>query len=109
MSFWNEPTVERSWSLLLSLKKEHEFILIGGWAVWLYTRALKSKDIDIIVDHRTLASMMQSMPVKKNDHLRKYEFEYLGIKDLREVKRKRSALLDGIAAAMKSTATSAGS
>jgi len=27
-----------------------DFVLIGGWAVWLYTSSVKSKDIDIYVN-----------------------------------------------------------
>lgn len=79
MTFWNDPIVERSESILFKLRRDYDFVLIGGWAVYLYTRALKSRDIDIIVDHATLSRMMGSMPVKKNDHLRKYEADAGGI------------------------------
>ena len=49
MSFWNEPMEGKSFSVLLQLKKNYEFVLIGGWAVFLYTRAVESKDIDIVL------------------------------------------------------------
>jgi hypothetical protein len=47
MGFWHSELVESSWSTLQQLKNRYEFILVGGWAVYLYTKALKSKDIDI--------------------------------------------------------------
>jgi predicted nucleotidyltransferase len=45
---------EKSFSVLKKItlaQKEHNFsfVLIGGWAVWVYSRYLKSKDIDIII------------------------------------------------------------
>jgi len=32
-----------------------EAVLIGGWATYLRTKVAKSHDIDVIVDHATLA------------------------------------------------------
>jgi len=32
--------------------------LIGGWAIYLHTKALKSKDIGIIVDFQTLNQLV---------------------------------------------------
>jgi hypothetical protein len=79
MAFWNDPIVERSHAILLDLKGQFDFTLIGGWAVYLYTRALKSKDIDLIVDHATLSRMMGTMSVSKNARLRKYESDAGGV------------------------------
>jgi len=46
--FYQKIITEKSWEALTVFKKQFDFILIGGWAVYLYTHALKSKDIDII-------------------------------------------------------------
>jgi len=93
MEFWHDALVEKSWKVLQELRKRYEFILLGGWAVYLYTKALKSKDIDLIVDYSTLGRMGRELPLKKNERLKKYEllvndvevdvyvpyFSYLGI------------------------------
>ena len=79
MSFWNEPTEEKSYSLLLQLKRKWDFVLIGGWAVFLYTKASKSKDIDMVVGYDELSRMMVFLPIKKNDRLRKYEADIKGV------------------------------
>jgi hypothetical protein len=73
MEFWHDVLIEKSWAVLLELRKRYEFILLGGWAVYLYTKALKSKDIDIIVDYNTLGLMGRELPLKKNERLKKYE------------------------------------
>jgi hypothetical protein len=73
MEFWHDVLIEKSWAVLLELRKRYEFILLGGWAVYLYTKALKSKDIDIIVDYNTLGLMGSELPLKKNERLKKYE------------------------------------
>ena len=49
MDFWNDISTRKSWDLLKILKKKFNFIVIGGWAIYLWTNALKSKDIDIIL------------------------------------------------------------
>ena len=50
MEFWNSLLTEKSQKLLMQLKNQPiKFILIGGWAVWLYTKQQKSKDIDIVL------------------------------------------------------------
>ena len=50
MEFWNSLLTEKSQKLLMQLKNPPiKFILIGGWAVWLYTKQQKSKDIDIVL------------------------------------------------------------
>ena len=74
MDFWNDEITEKSWERLIELRNRFNFILIGGWAVYLYTARNKSKDIDIIVDYDTLWSMKNTYgALKKNDHLKKYE------------------------------------
>ena len=47
---WNEVVVEKSYEILNNLKAELDFVVIGGWASWLYTKTVKSKDIDIYVN-----------------------------------------------------------
>lgn len=79
MRFWNEPAVDRSFSVLQHLKKRYELVLIGGWAVWLYTKKEKSKDIDIIVDFPALERIRGDYAIKRNERLRKYEISFEGI------------------------------
>ncbi len=76
---WREEVMERSWRLLQRLRSEFPFTLIGGWAVYLYTRRLKSKDIDIIVGLEVLGRLKSGYGITKNDRLRKYEFTVDGI------------------------------
>ncbi len=73
MQYWHNNVTEKSWQILQQLKKEFNFILIGGWATYLWTRQMKSKDIDIIVDFSTLEYIKKKYKLKKNDNLRKYE------------------------------------
>jgi acyl-CoA-binding protein len=75
MEFYHEIITQKSFVSLQELKGRHNFILIGGWAIFLYTRALKSKDIDIIVDYPELAKLKESQNVFKNDRLKKYEIK----------------------------------
>lgn len=77
MELWNEIIIDRSWQLLQKLKKSIDFVLIGGWAVYLLTKAIKSKDIDIIIDFNTL-SKLKEFGIRKNDKLKKYEIEAEG-------------------------------
>ncbi len=79
MEFWHSELVERSWNLLQQLRKRYEFTLVGGWAVYLYTRALKSKDIDLVVDYGVLEGLARDFPLKKNVRLRKYELSLGGV------------------------------
>lgn len=74
MELWNEVITDRSWQLLKQLRKSIDFVLIGGWAIYLLTKSIKSKDIDIIIDFNTL-SKLKEFGIRKNDKLRKYEIE----------------------------------
>jgi hypothetical protein len=73
MEFWNDEIIEKSWEKLIELKSEIGFVLIGGWAVYLYTKLYKSKDIDIIVDYDALKHLRANYVMGKNERLRKYE------------------------------------
>ena len=71
--FWHDQITEKSFIFLQELRKRFEFVLIGGWAVYFYTKALKSKDIDIVVDFETLGKLRKEFNLVKNDRLKKYE------------------------------------
>ena len=73
MEFWNNEIIEKSWEKLIELKSEIEFVLIGGWAVYLYTKLHKSKDIDIIVDYDVLRRLQADYVMGKNERLKNYE------------------------------------
>lgn len=74
MDYWNSLITEKSWEKLQQLKREGiDFILIGGWAVYLWAKSHKSKDIDIIVDYEQLEKLRFLFPMKKNPRLKKYE------------------------------------
>ena len=73
MQFYNDIITQKSFVYLQSMKKKYDFILIGGWAVYLYSKSLKSKDIDIIIDYDILGKLKETNEVFKNDRLHKYE------------------------------------
>ena len=54
MNYYRDIITDQSWNTLKELSKTVDCILIGGWAVWIYTKQLKSKDIDIIVSFDVL-------------------------------------------------------
>jgi hypothetical protein len=71
--FYHNLITDASFKLLQEIKGKFNFVLIGGWAVFLYTKALKSKDIDIIVDYDQLDKIRKEFEVFKNERLKKYE------------------------------------
>jgi hypothetical protein len=71
--FWNEMVTKKSWEELILLSKKYDFILIGGWAAYLWTGLHKSKDIDIVVDYDVLNHLRADFELVKNERLRKYE------------------------------------
>ncbi len=71
--FWNSEITGASWTKLLELSKEFEFTLIGGWAVYLYTKLQKSKDINIVVDYPMLRQLGGRYRIEKDERLFKYE------------------------------------
>ncbi|MEK6829373.1 MAG: DUF6036 family nucleotidyltransferase [Nanoarchaeota archaeon] len=74
MEFWNSQLTEKSWKLLQELRKKYNFILIGGWAVYLWTKQQKSKDIDIVVEIKELQKL-KAENLSKNYNLKKYEIK----------------------------------
>lgn len=75
MEFWNDEITDKSWNKLVELKKEINFVLIGGWAVYLYTKLHKSKDIDIVIDYSSLRHLQVNYILNKNEGLKKYEIK----------------------------------
>lgn len=73
MEFYNDIITQKSFSYLQGMRKKYNFILIGGWAVFLYSKSLKSKDIDIIINYDVLAKLKETEEVFKNERLKKYE------------------------------------
>lgn len=72
---YHDLITEKSWKFLQELKRRYRFILIGGWAVYLYTNSLKSKDIDFICDYKTLQELKNKFELIKNERLKKYEIQ----------------------------------
>lgn len=73
MEFWNDIATDKSWKVLQELVKKISPILIGGWACYLLTKKMKSKDVDIIVDFPILTRIKEEFGLKKNEKLKKYE------------------------------------
>lgn len=73
MTYYRDSVTEKSWKFLMDLKRKFRFVLIGGWAVWLYTRQLKSKDIDIVADLPVLDKLKSAYEIDKNQRLKKYQ------------------------------------
>lgn len=73
--FWSELVTRKSWEKLISLSKEYKFIVIGGWAAYLWTGMHKSKDIDLVIDYDTLNLLKGRFTLEKNERLRKYEIK----------------------------------
>lgn len=77
LQYWDDIITQQSWQELCTLNKKYSFVLIGGWAVYVYTKALKSKDIDIVVDFDTLGKLQKTFTLSKNARLKKYEIKEL--------------------------------
>jgi len=70
--------VEKSWRVLGELRKLANFVLIGGWGVYLWTRKLKSRDIDICIDQKNFYKLQSELlqkdyGLKRNIRLMKFE------------------------------------
>ncbi|MHB8372178.1 MAG: hypothetical protein ACYDAO_07245 [Thermoplasmataceae archaeon] len=73
MEFWNSDITNESWKMLIEFSKEFKFLLIDGWAIYLYTHLHKSKDIDIIVNYDEFSLLANKYSINKNPILKKYE------------------------------------
>lgn len=78
MAVWRGDQVELSWRVLGTLRDLADFIVIGGWGVYFWTRKLKSRDIDIYIDQDNFYRLQGELLgrdhiVKRNPRLRKLE------------------------------------
>lgn len=73
MQYYHDLVTQKSWEELKKLQKTVKFVLIGGWATYLYTKTLKSKDIDILIDFDQLPVLEKQYALFKNNRLQKYE------------------------------------
>jgi len=73
--FYHDLITEESFKILQEFGKKFKFILIGGWAVFLYAKSLKSKDIDIVIDYDELGKIKKEYDIFKNERLKKYEIK----------------------------------
>ena len=76
--FYHDTVTDKSFVFLGEVGQQFDFVLIGGWAVFIYTNAMKSKDIDIIVEYDTLGKLRQTYTISKNERLKKYEIKLDG-------------------------------
>lgn len=79
MQYYHDLVTEKSFEILKFLRRQYNFILIGGWAVFLYTNSLKSKDVDIVLDYEVLSKLKEDFEMTKNERLKKYEIKIEGI------------------------------
>lgn len=76
MEFWNSDITNASWKELLVLSTKYNFILIGGWAIYLYTKLQKSRDIDMVVDYDQIKLLSVDFEMRKNPSLYRYEIKF---------------------------------
>src|SRR3990167_6093279 len=82
MEYYHDNITRQSYSVVQTLNREYNFVLIGGWAVFLYAGTLKSKDIDIIIDYGALTKLKENFDVLKNERLKKYEIKHFSGVDI---------------------------
>jgi hypothetical protein len=75
---WRDEAIERSWRVLGELKGYADFVLIGGWGVYFWTKRLKSRDIDVYVDQENFYKLQSELTqkgyaLKRNVRLLKFE------------------------------------
>jgi len=75
---WRDEVVDRAWQVLEELKGLADFVLIGGWGVYLWTRKLKSRDIDVCIDQENFYRLQSALlhrdyALKRNVRLMKFE------------------------------------
>lgn len=75
---WRNDIVDKAWAVLAHLRQLSTFILIGGWAVYFWTRKLKSRDVDLCISQDNFYRLQselqkQNVFVGRNPRLRKYE------------------------------------
>jgi hypothetical protein len=75
---WREETIEKSWQVLQQLRSLADFVLIGGWAVYLWTKKLKSRDVDLCINQENFYKLQSELlqrnyALKRNVRLMKFE------------------------------------
>jgi len=75
---WRDELIERSWQVLNDLKTYADFVVIGGWGVYFWTKKLKSRDIDLYVNQEAFYRLQmelqqRSYTLKRNVRLQKFE------------------------------------
>jgi len=75
---WRDEAIEKSWQVLQQIRNLTDFILIGGWAVYLWTKKLKSRDIDLCINQENFYKLQQELTqrnyaLKRNVRLMKFE------------------------------------
>jgi len=78
---WREDVVDKAWTILIHLRELCRLVLIGGWAVYFWTRKLKSRDVDLCVDQDNFYDLQgelrkENVFVTRNPRLRKYEAKF---------------------------------
>lgn len=68
--FYHDVITQKSWEELKKIKKGINFVLIGGWAVYLYSKNLKSKDIDILIEYSEIIKLKDKYDFSKNERLK---------------------------------------
>lgn len=76
MEFWNSDITNESWRELLVLSTKYNFILIGGWAIYTYTKLQKSRDIDMVVDYDQFKLLSVDFEMRKNPSHYRYEVKF---------------------------------
>lgn len=74
--FYADAQVRGAQATLARLQKVvPDAVILGGWAIYLYTRGQRSTDVDIAVDFGGLGRLQQEFGagLRKNNNLRKYE------------------------------------
>jgi hypothetical protein len=80
--FYRDDQTRSAQSMLMRLREiVPDAIILGGWAVFLYTRGQRSNDVDIAVDFADLGRIQAAFPgqVTRNNNLRKYELKDGGV------------------------------
>ncbi len=75
---WRDEAVEKSWQVLAELRGLADFVLIGGWGVYLWTRKMKSRDIDVCINQENFYKLQSELlqrdyGLKRNVRLMKFE------------------------------------
>ena len=78
MNYYRDQVTQKSWQILTRLSKQYQFVLIGGWATYFYTKSIKSTDIDIYINFDDFFKLQSELSnkgifVNYNKNLNKYE------------------------------------